>query len=315
MVRVFYIDSNNGLSKSDDLVLLESANTENIIWIDLQSASETEKKKVETFYNVNFTEQKEISISESNSRFFETEKFIYINSNFIYKQDEFYVNAPVALFLYKNTLITERDADLSSFAETVNKIKRNKHNFKNGRDILETIFETKVDLDSDYMEAIAKEISTVSKGLSLNTTNEEELLIKINVYQENTLVLRESFMDKLRVVSSLLKCNEFKNDQRLKIVIKDINSMLEFSAFIFSRLEYLQNTLLGMINMQQNKTIKIFTIVSVIFMPPTLIASIYGMNFHFMPELNWHFGYPLAIVLIICSSFLTWFIFKRNKWI
>lgn len=315
MVRVFYIDSNNGLSKSDDLVLLESANTENIIWIDLQSTSEIEKKKVEAFYNVNFTEQKEISISESNSRFFETEKFIYINSNFIYKQDEFYVNAPVALFLYKNTLITERDADLSSFAETVNKIKRNKQNFKNGRDILETIFETKVDLDSDYMEAIAKEISSVSKGLSLNTTNEEELLIKINVYQENTLVLRESFMDKLRVVSSLLKCNEFKNDQRLKIVIKDINSMLEFSAFIFSRLEYLQNTLLGMINMQQNKTIKIFTIVSVIFMPPTLIASIYGMNFHFMPELNWHFGYPLAIVLIIFSSFLTWFIFKRNKWI
>lgn len=315
MVRVFYIDSDNGLNKSDDLVLLESANTENIIWIDLQSASESEKKKVETFYNVNFTEQKEISISESNSRFFETEKFIYINSNFIYKQDEFYVNAPVALFLYKNTLITERDADLSSFAETVNKIKRNKQNFKNGRDILETIFETKVDLDSDYMEAIAKEISTVSKGLSLNTTNEEELLIKINVYQENTLVLRESFMDKLRVVSSLLKCNEFKNDQRLKIVIKDINSMLEFSAFIFSRLEYLQNTLLGMINMQQNKTIKIFTIVSVIFMPPTLIASIYGMNFQFMPELNWHFGYPLAIVLIICFSFLTWFIFKRNKWI
>lgn len=315
MIRVFYIDSDNGLNKSDDLVLLDSTNTDNIVWIDLQSASETEKKKVEDFYNVNFTEQKELSISESNSRFFETEKFIYINSNFIYRQDKFYVNAPVALFLHKNTLITERDADLSSFAETVNKIKRNKLNFKNGRDILETIFETKVDLDSDYMEAIAKEISIVSKGLSLNTTNEEELLIKINVYQENTLVLRESFMDKLRVVSSLLKCNEFKNDQRLKIVIKDINSMLEFSAFIFSRLEYLQNTLLGMINMQQNKTIKIFTIVSVIFMPPTLIASIYGMNFHFMPELNWHFGYPLAIVLIICSSLLTWFIFKRNKWI
>lgn len=315
MVRVFYIDLVNGLSKSDDLLLLNSTNPENIIWIDLQSATETEKKKVEEFYNVNFTEQKEISISESNSRFFETEKFIYINSNFIYKQDKFYVNASVALFLCKNTLITERDADLSSFAETVNKIKRNKLNFKNGRDILETIFETKVDLDSDYMEDIAKEISIVSKGLSLNTTNEEELLIKINVYQENTLVLRESFMDKLRVVSSLLKCNEFKNDQRLKIVIKDINSMLEFSAFIFSRLEYLQNTLLGMINMQQNKTIKIFTIVSVIFMPPTLIASVYGMNFNFMPELNWRFGYPLAIVLIISSSFLTWFIFKRNKWI
>jgi magnesium transporter len=152
-------------------------------------------------------------------------------------------------------------------------------------------------------------------GLSLNTTNEEELLIKVNSYQETMMMLRESFIDKQRVVSSLLKSNHFTNDNRLKFLMKDINTMLQSINFIFARLEYLQNTLLGMINMQQNKTIKIFTIVSVIFMPPTLIASIYGMNFKLMPELEWQLGYPFAILIIIGSSLLTLFVFKRNKWL
>jgi len=97
--------------------------------------------------------------------------------------------------------------------------------------------------------------------------------------------------------------------------MKDINSVLTSISFIFARLDYLQNTLLGMINMQQNKTIKIFTIVSVIFMPPTLIASIYGMNFKIMPELEWTNGYPFAIVLIIASSLATLLLFRTKKWL
>jgi magnesium transporter len=286
-----------------------------LVWLDLQFASEDEKALVEKRFGINFREQLELSTVESNSRFYESEGFIYINSNFIVKQDNFYTSHPVVFFLIGNILITQRDADLPSFAESVKKIKRNRLLFKEGRDILEVIFETKVDIDADFMELIGKEITFVSKGLSLSTTNEEELLIKINTYQENAMMLRESFIDKQRVVSSLLKCQDFKNDSRLRIVIKDINSMLEAATFIFARLEYLQNTLLGMINMQQNKTIKIFTIVSVIFMPPTLIASIYGMNFNFMPEIQWRYGYLFAIGLIVMSSLLTLYVFKIKKWL
>ncbi len=91
--------------------------------------------------------------------------------------------------------------------------------------------------------------------------------------------------------------------------------MLEYTNFIFMRLEFLQNTVLGLIDIDQNKTTKIFTIVAVVFMPPTLIASIYGMNFHRMPELNWEFGYPLAISLIVASSLITLLLFKLKKWI
>jgi magnesium transporter len=314
MIRIYY-HTDNEIKKSESITELQHISYEKLLWIDLQFSSEEEKRNVELFFKINFKEQQELSIIESNSRFYEAEHFIYINSKFIAKQDDRYITSPVAFFLLEHILISERDADLSSFAETVKKMKRNRQLFKTGKDVLEGILETKVDIDSDFIEAISKEISMVSNSLSLTTTNEEELLLKINSYQENAMLLRESFIDKQRVVSSLLKCNNYKDDSRLKIVIKDINAMLEYSSFIFARLEYLQNTLLGMINMQQNRTIKIFTIVSVVFMPPTLIASIYGMNFKHMPELDWSFGYPIAILLILSSSLITLYIFKLKKWL
>jgi magnesium transporter len=103
--------------------------------------------------------------------------------------------------------------------------------------------------------------------------------------------------------------------ERLRIVIKDINSLLQHTQFSFERLEYLQNTFLGLVNIEQNQVIKIFTVVTVIFMPPTLIASIYGMNFQHMPELAWRAGYPFALALMVLSSLAFLWYFKRKKWL
>ena len=314
MIRVFY-HTETEIKKTEGLEALYQIPIEKIFWVDLQFSTETEKTKVESIFNFSFKELQTENEIESNSRFYETENLILISSNFIAKTNERYETTPVIFYLSGNTLITERNADLPSFAETVKKIKRNRNSFKNGHDVLEVILETKVDIDSDFLEVISKEISLVSNGLSLNTTNEEELLIKINSYQELAMLIRESFIDKQKVVSSLLKSHYYTNDLRLKFLMKDINSVLTSVSFIFARLDYLQNTLLGMINMQQNKTIKIFTIVSVIFMPPTLIASIYGMNFRIMPELTWTHGYPFALILIIASSLATLLLFKSKKWL
>jgi magnesium transporter len=102
---------------------------------------------------------------------------------------------------------------------------------------------------------------------------------------------------------------------KLTIIIKDITSLIEHVKFSFDRLDYLQDTFLGYVNIEQNKIIKIFTIVSVIFMPPTLIASIYGMNFALMPELSTKYGYPISIGLMILSSLIILFFFKKKKWL
>lgn len=314
MTRVFYY-KNEAIEKAENLDILNQISRKHLLWVDLQFPTTEEQTKIETYFEINFSLQEEESGLESNARFYETDRFIYINSNFTSKQENYYENCPIIFYIIDGILITKRNTDLPSFAEIVKKIKRNQKAFKNGNEILEGILETEVDLDSDYLEYISKEIAQLGKNLSKDNLDEENVLLKINQYQESTLFLREGFVDKQRVVSSLIKSNDFNSTPRLKILVKDINSMLEFSAFVFKRLEYLQNTLMGLITIEQNKAIKIFTIVSVVFMPPTLIASVYGMNFKFIPELNWHFGYPMALFFIISSSLLTLFIFKKKKWL
>ena len=115
----------------------------------------------------------------------------------------------------------------------------------------------------------------------------------------------------------MLKCEFFPEElrPRLSMIVKDINSLFEYTRFGFDRLDYLQDTFLGLVNLQQNKIIKIFTVVSVIFMPPTLIASMYGMNFTHMPELNWKYGYAFSILIMVLFSVVVLLYFRRRKWL
>jgi len=315
MLNVFY-HTEKEINKAEGEACIQLIAKEQMFWVDLQFPTDEEMKKVESFFGIDFSKLKAENELESNTKFYESEDLIFISANFIFLKENHFESTPVFIYLQHNVLITERNAELASFAETIKKVARNRKAFKTGSDVLEGILETKFDVDADFIETIAKNIAAVSRSLSLKATvDKEEVLLKISEYQEATTLSRESFIDKQRVASALLKSNVFENKDRLKILIKDINAMLEYCSFIFVRLEYLQNTILGLINIEQNKAIKIFTIVAVIFMPPTLIASIHGMNFKYMPELNLRYGYLLALFFIISSSLLTLYIFKRKKWL
>jgi magnesium transporter len=128
--------------------------------------------------------------------------------------------------------------------------------------------------------------------------------------------IRENLTDKQRILSSLLKCEKYTDEKNeIPIMLKDIRSLIDHTNFNFERLDYLQNIFIGILSIEQNKVIKIFTIVNVVFLPPTLIASIYGMNFDFMPELHWDYGYLVSIGLMILSSVTPIVIFKKKGWI
>ena len=182
--------------------------------------------------------------------------------------------------------------------------------------MLVTLLETRVEYDADMIEDTTEQITNLSKTMSTNSDDlDEDILIQIKDLQEKVMILRQNIIDKQRVVSNILKCNFFPEElrPRLTMIIKDINSLFEYTRFGFDRLDYLQDTFLGLVNIQQNKIVKIFTIVSVIFLPPTLIASMYGMNFDFMPELHWQYGYPFAILLMIgfAGAVLLYFRWKK----
>ncbi len=129
--------------------------------------------------------------------------------------------------------------------------------------------------------------------------------------------IRQNAVDKQRVLSAIIKSREFEGDdyERLRIVIKDINSLIDHANFTFQRLEYLQNTFMGLVNIEQNKIIKIFTVASVIFMPPTLIASIYGMNFEHISAFKWEYGFTFSMALMVISSLGTLYFFRKRKWL
>lgn len=311
-IKLFYQkDGIIRLSKSLDF--LKSTPIRNFLWIDLLDVDEEIENELEDYLKIYIQEEEEMIEIEMSSRYIETNDTLVVNSNFLLSNFE---RDPVSFILKNNILITVRSEELISFHETVKKISANPKSYNTGADVLVALFETRVEFDADMIENMTQKITQLSNSLTLQEAD-EELLSEIKNLQEKTMMLRENIIDKQRTVSSMLRSEFIPRElqPRLTIIVKDINSLVEHIKFSFDRLDYLQDTFLGYVNIEQNKIIKIFTIVSVIFMPPTLIASIYGMNFQFMPELSQKWGYPLAILLMIASSLIILYIFRRKKWL
>lgn len=300
--------------------LLEAAPPEGehpskMLWVDLISPTDQEKKQVEGRFDIELFTQQESEEIESSSRYYESEKEIGINLNFLRLEGRKYVNEPVSFIIKDRLLVTQRAQDYRTFSETYKKL--NNLQPEGGDDIFVIILETRIDYDADLIEKMTEDINAISKELLGNKQLNQDLLLKITALQESTITIRENIVEKQRILSAILKSKFFPREDyyMLRVMISDVNSLLEHSRFNFERLEFLQNTFLGLLDLEQNRVIKIFTVVTVIFMPPTLIASIYGMNFDFMPELDKLWGYPFAIVLMVISSLVTLLFFKRKKWL
>lgn len=316
MIRIFRLPE---YSQEKVASLKETKNLNNVAWIDLQNPSKDEIKEVEKFYKITFPTRQQQEEIESSSRYVEHSGAIKINSTFINLalQTGKLEEHEVSFIVTKKTLFSLRYSESKVIGEAIKKIKQFPGIFLSPSKILLAILEARVDFDADLIEALSKHIAEISRKINYNHNLDEKMLLKINECQELTMSLREALFDKQRVVSSLHRNEDLmsENYNRLRTIIKDLNSLIEHANFNFARLEYLQNSFVGLINIEQNKVIKIFTVASLIFMPPTLIASIYGMNFGKMPELSWSFGYPLAISLMAASSFITIWFFKRKKWL
>ncbi|WP_047447254.1 magnesium/cobalt transporter CorA [Alistipes sp. ZOR0009] len=316
MVTIF-VRGDNKIIQETELELLDELGFDDIIWIDMTNPSLKEKKAIENFLHVNLATRQQAEEIESSSRYFESESTIMANSNFLIQDDDEFTYEAVSFIVKEGILVTVKNIELKVFSDTIRKFLLNNKAFPTSFHLMVAILETRIDLDADMVEIIAKEIAKVSKEITLSGNVDEEVLLDINQLQENSMLLRENIIDKQRVLSGILKSERFPNDlyPKVTIMLKDVGSLINHTDFSFERLEYLQNTFLGLINIEQNKIIKIFTVVSVVFMPPTLIASVYGMNFKILPELEWKYGYLFAILFMIASSTGFLLMFKKKKWL
>ena len=310
MVNYYYLDRTFVRMESG-----ENPDVQNVFWVDLVSPSTEEMRQVEHDFNVELFTKQESEEIESSSKYAETEDEIGINMNFLVPEDGNFAIDPVSFILKDKILFTQRNRDLHTFTETSRRLRSIKP--VDGDDIFLSILDIRIDYDADLIESITDQITFITRAMVRDKSPDRQILLDITQLQETTIAIRENIVEKQRILSSLLKSKMFPKEdyEKMRIMMKDVGSLLDHTSFNFERLEFLQASFLGLVDMEQNRIIKIFTVVTVIFMPPTLIASAYGMNFRNMPELNTEWGYPFALLLMFCSSIFTLWFFRRKQWL
>ena len=265
----------------------------------------------------------------STSKYSESENAIISNSNFFVPVGgEGFEVEPVSFVLSnEGVLVSVRQADMRTFREAEKRLQMNYRSYSTGYHILISLLEVRIDFDADLVELVGRQVSSLSKNMNSEESIDKDVIRRINTLQERTMVLRENIFDRQRVLSGILRSERFPNDiyPRLQLMIKDVNSLISHTDFSFQRLDYIQDAALGLINIEQNEVVKIFSVAAVIFLPATLVASVYGMNFMFMPELEWVWtlsngwtiplGYIFALGLMILASALTMGYFRYKKWL
>ena len=319
MLSIFYRE-NGKILLSQSEKDFPQIKLEDTVWIDLVNPTGAEKRAVETFMGTEIQSRAQAEEIESSSRYFESDDAIFANTNFLTPGQDEYMMQAVSFTIVDDTLATLREVPLRSFTELQRRMQVNPKQYPSGFSVFATILDQRVDLDADMIEILSKEISQYAKRINEEEDIDQELLLDISQMQENTMVVRENVVDKQRLISNLMRSTKVPRslENRLNVLLQDISSLLNHTNFCFERLEYLQDTVLGLINLEQNKIMKVFTVVSVFLMPPTLIAGFYGMNVR-LPMINaddpnanfWNWIIILGVMALSCVAI--WIVFKRKK--
>ena len=323
-----YLKQYNKIIRNADPKLFDELGYDDILWIDLLNPTIKEQKAVEGFMEISLQTKQQVEEIESTSKYSETENAIISNANFFVPTGDSFVVQPVSFIISnEGVLVSVRTAEFRTFREAEKRLQMSYRSFSTGYHLFISLLEVRIDYDADLVEMIAKQVAALSKDINSEDSIDKKVIHRINALLESTMLLRENIFDRQRVLSGILRSERFPNDiyPRLQLMIKDVNSLINHADFSFQRLDYIQDAALGLINIEQNEIVKIFSVAAVIFMPATLVASIYGMNFHAMPELDWVYtfpdgttvplGYLFAIGLMILFSAGTIWFFRYKKWL
>lgn len=290
----------------------------NILWVDLLNPTIDEIGAVSNIYDIEIPNKEEREEIESSARYWEDRDSITINTRFLVKLgEEITRDETVTFLLCKSMLFTIRYSELRVFDDIERSVLASPRNFEDGYDLIAKIFEVRIEKDADMIENFTRDIRSLRKGVFENQYDYNEVLGSLSNLQDVSTRLRDSLFDKRRALSALLGSNKPDSDVKRNIttIVKDLNSLIDFCVVNMNALDNIHALFASQINIEQNKIIKLFTVVTVAMMPPTLIGTIYGMNFKYMPELDLHYAYPIVLVVMIVSTILPIVYFKRKGWL
>jgi magnesium transporter len=299
-------------------------------WIDLEEPTREEEKLVEQCIRVNVPTQAEMAEIEPSSRLYERNGALYMTVSALRGVEEhFPTTTPIGFVLADNRLVTIRYATPKPIRTFENHARREPELVRDGTTALVRLLDAIIDRLADEIEGV----SSTMEGLSQQIFQEQQdqrripadkltaLLTSIGRTQTLLTKIRYSAVSTMRMLSFLGGSNLVHDESQKELrhhvasMTTDVTSLSEHASFLTDSLQFLLDASLGLISIEQNAAMKLFSWAAVILLPPTLIAGIFGMNFHYMPELNWHYGYPISLALMLVTAVGPYLYFKKRGWL
>ncbi|MDX7999945.1 magnesium/cobalt transporter CorA [Xenorhabdus sp. Reich] len=316
MLNAFKLESNRLLR----LEIEEGDQLSDSMWVDLVGLGDDDRLRVQNELGQVLATRTELDDIEASARFFEDEDGMHVHSFFYFEDAEDHAgNSTVAFTIRDGRLYTLRERELPAFRLYRMRARNQTMVDGNAYELLLDLFETKVEQLADVIENIYSVLESLSRVIMEGKQGDEFDSALSNLAEQEDIgwKVRLCLMDSQRALNFLVRRARLPANQleQAREILRDIESLLPHNESLFQKVNFLMQAAMGFINIEQSRIIKIFSVVSVVFLPPTLVASSYGMNFEFMPELSWTFGYPGAIGLMIAAGLAPYLYFKRKNWL
>jgi len=327
MLNVFTLA--NGRLFQEEIESLEELTRFKPIWVDLEAPTTEERRWVKQHFGLSIPEDAMDEDIEESARFYEEDNGeLHIRSDFLIADEDeprtvrcaFILNQHNTDLRSRGVLFSIHDEDVPVFRLLRMRARRAPGLIEDAKEVLLKLFDADAEYSADTLEGIYDELEKASKlVLSGDVTDElaGEVLGAIARQEDLNGRIRRNVMDTRRAVSFMMRSKMLNAEQfeEARQILRDIDSLDSHTAFLFDKINFLMDATVGFININQNKIIKIFSVASVALLPPTLIASLYGMNFQYMPELTQVWGYPYALALMVASAVVPMWYFRRRGWL
>ena len=327
MLNIFTLA--NGRLFQEEIESLEELTRFQPIWVDLENPTVEEKRWIKQHYGLSIPEDAMDEDIEESARFYEEDNGdLHIRSDFLIDDNEQPRSVRVAFILNltnsdlksKGVLFSIHDEDVPVFRLLRMRARRAPGLIEDAKEVLLALFDADAEYSADTLENIYDELEKVSKQVlagDVTDTRAGEVLGAIARQEDLNGRIRRNVMDTRRAVSFMMRSKMLDAEQfeDARQILRDIESLDSHTQFLFDKINFLMDALVGFLNINQNKIIKIFSVASVALLPPTLIASVYGMNFRFMPELEWKYGYVYVLLLMVASAVGPMMYFRRRGWL
>jgi magnesium transporter len=319
MLNVFTLV--NGRLVQQEIVSAQALADVRPVWVDLEAPTPEEKGWLRSRFGVALPDDIIDDDLEESARFYEEDNGeLHIRSDFLIGDDPAPRNVRVAFILHQQVLFSVHTEDLPVFRLLRLRARRIPALIEDAKDVLLKLYDADAEYSADALEGIYDHLEQVSAGVLKSNVDDKaagEALTAIARQEDLNGRIRRNVMDTRRAVSFMMRSRMLNAEQfeEARQILRDIDSLDSHTAFLFDKINFLLDATVGFVNINQNKIIKIFSVASVGLLPPTLIASIYGMNFKAMPELDWSLGYPFALLLMVASVAAPFIYFRRKGWL